>query len=342
MSERPAATGTPGEPALWVHAVEGAEPDIGPRPFLYGDTDYASAEPGGRGEMPADAGRVNGPVIQPPVWTWEIPLYFWLGGVAAGSSFIALACDLAGDHRSARVARRVAAGAVVPCPPLLISDLGRPERFHHMLRVFKPRSPMNMGAWALTAFGALGGAAVAADAARRPRAARALGAANALVGGYVGSYTGVLLSTTAVPLWSRSRLFLGPIFVSTAVATGAATVRLALGRTGDDATHDALARIETGAIACELALSSVNERRLGELGRPLRERKLYGAAKLAVRAGLALRAIRGPRSRQLSGALFLAGGLAFRYAWVEAGKASAADDDDVARNARSSGRRAGT
>jgi hypothetical protein len=342
VNERPPATGTPGEPALWVRSVEGAEPDIRRRPFLYDDTQYAAAAARSRGELPAAADRVNGPMIQPPVWTWEIPLYFWLGGIAAGSSFVALACDLAGDSRSARVARRVAVAAVVPCPPLLISDLGRPERFHHMLRIFKPRSPMNMGAWSLTAFGALGGAAVAADAVGRPRAARALGAANAAIGAYVGSYTGVLLSTTAVPLWSRSRLFLGPIFVSTAVATGAATVRFALGDGARASTLDALARVETGAIACELALSSVNERRLGATARHLRDLGVYRVAKWAVRAGLALRAIPGGRSRQLSGALFLAGGLAFRYAWVVAGRASAGDDEDVARNARSSGRTAGT
>ena len=334
MTEHRAATGTPGEPALWIHAVEGAEPDISRRPFLYRDSDYAAAEAGERGETPDAAHRVNGPMIQPPVWTWEIPLYFWLGGIAAGSSFIALACDLAGDERSARVARQVAVGALLPCPPLLISDLGRPERFHHMLRIFKPRSPMNMGAWALTAFGALGGSAVAADLAGRPRTARALGAANAIVGGYVGSYTGALLSTTAVPLWSRSRLFLGPIFVSTAVATGAAAVRFALGPGADPATKDALARIETGAIAAELALSVANERRLGEIGRPLREGRLFKTAKWAVRAGLGLRLARGERARQAAGALFLAGGLAFRFAWVEAGKRAAGDDETVARAAR--------
>ena len=341
MSERPPATGTPGEPALWIRAVEGAEPDIKRRPFLYRETDYAAAE----GSDPLSAGDsrgltasvVNGPMIKPPVWTWEVPLYFWLGGIAAGSSFVAFACDVAGDARSARIARRVAVGAVVPCPPLLISDLGRPERFHHMLRIFKPRSPMNMGAWALTLFGALGSAAVAADEAGRTREARALGAANAVVGGYVGSYTGVLLSTTAVPLWSRSRLFLGPIFVSTAVATGAAVVRFAVGSKADAATRDALARVETGAIAAELALSTLNERRLGDVARPLREGRpgrLFKVAKWAVRGGLALRAARGERARQAAGALFLAGGLAFRYAWVEAGKAAAADDETVARAAR--------
>jgi hypothetical protein len=328
------ATGTPGEPALWVRAVEGAEPDIKKRPFLYEDSEYAAAEARERGQRPDAAGRVNGPVIKPPVWTWEVPLYFWLGGIASGSSFVALACDLAGDEASARKARKVAVAALVPCPPLLISDLGRPERFHHMLRVFKPRSPMNMGAWALTLFGALGGAAVAADQLGLRGLAQRFGAANAVVGGYVGSYTGVLLSTTAVPLWSRSRLFLGPIFVATATATGAAATRIALGNNTQPATEDALARIETGAIAAELALSSLNERRLGELGEPLRKNRLFKAAKWSVRAGLALRAVPGRKSRHASGALFLAGGLAFRYAWVEAGKEAAKDHEAVASSAR--------
>ena len=72
--------------------------------------------------------------MKAPVWTWEVPLYFWFGGLAAGSSFVALACDLAGDRRSARWARLVALGAVAPCAPLLIADLGRPLRFLNMLR----------------------------------------------------------------------------------------------------------------------------------------------------------------------------------------------------------------
>src|SRR3954454_7369154 len=161
-------------------------------------------------------------MMKAPVWTWEVPLYFWFGGMAAGASFVGLACDIAGDEHSARIARRVALGALLPSPPLLIKDLGRPELFYNMLRIFKPRSPMSMGSWCLTVFGGLVSAAVGADLLGRPRVARGLGAANAVVGGYLGSYTGVLLASTAVPLWARSRLFLGPIFVSTATATGAA------------------------------------------------------------------------------------------------------------------------
>jgi hypothetical protein len=167
-----------------------------------------------------------------------------------------------------------------------------------MLRIFKPRSPMSMGAWAMTLFGGLGAAAVAADLTRRPRLARTLGGANAVVGGYFGSYTGVLLSSTAVPVWARSRLFLGPIFV----ATGAAASRLVLVGAGLPAGHptrEALGRVEAGAIATDLALSAINQRRLGELSPGLEQGaagRLFRGARRAVLAGLGLRlARRGPR-----------------------------------------------
>jgi formate-dependent nitrite reductase membrane component NrfD len=277
--------------------------------------------------------------MKPPVWTWEVPLYFWFGGMAAGSSFVGLACDLAGDHRSAATARKVALAALLPSPPLLVADLGRPARFANMLRVFKPRSPMNMGAWCLTLFGAFGSAAVGADLLKRRKAARRLGAANAVLGGYLGSYTGVLLAVTAVPVWARSRGFLGPIFVCTATATGASACRLVLVASGlpsGHATRTALGSVETGAIAAELALSTINERRLGPLAEALESGhagRLFKGAKWGVRTGLALRLLRGRGGvavHHLASALYLGAGLAFRYAWVEAGKASAADDEAVA------------
>jgi formate-dependent nitrite reductase membrane component NrfD len=330
--------------------VKPAEPWFGERtgepvalgvetPGLYEGTGYA----GDRRATgsPGPVGDVAPGMMKPPVWTWEVPLYFWLGGIAAGSSFVALACDVAGDERSAAVARKVALGALGPSPVLLILDLGRPERFYKMLRIFKPRSPMSMGVWALTAFGNLAAAAVGADLLGRRKAARGLGAANAVVGGYLGSYTGVLLASTAVPVWARSRLFLGPIFVSTAAATGAAACRLtlvALGMKDDHPTSNALARVEMGAMGAELALSVINERRLGplaaglEVGRP---GKLFKAAKWAVRAGLALQLARRPAAQHAASALYLAAGLMFRYAWVGAGPLSARDDRVVAEMARS-------
>jgi formate-dependent nitrite reductase membrane component NrfD len=324
--------------------------------YLYdkGETHYADvASPDG--DVPAAARRaregeltddaiVQGPVMKPSVWTWEVPLYFWFGGIAAGSSFVALACDLSGDEHSARIARKVALGALIPSPPLLIMDLGRPGRFYNMLRVFKPRSPMNMGAWALTLFGNLAAASVGADLLGRRRAARAIGAANAVVGGYLGSYAGVLLASTAVPVWARSRLFLGPIFVCTATATGAATCRLVLvglGLPEGHQTREALGRVETGAMTAELLLSTLNERQLGPLAKGLESGtsgRLFKAAKWSVRAGLGLRFARGrggPWTHHLASVLYLVAGLLFRYGWVGAGPPSARDDRVVAQMARS-------
>src|SRR5690349_11627431 len=90
------------------------------------------------------------PVIKEPTWTWEIPCYFFTGGVAGASAVLSSAAKLFGNDKLSRVALYVGAVADAVSPVLLISDLGRPERFHHMLRVFKVTSPMNIGAWILT------------------------------------------------------------------------------------------------------------------------------------------------------------------------------------------------
>ncbi len=355
------ALGTRGEPGSWQRAVAGARVALA-RPafadagwsYLFGrDTSYAAEtepEPSAtasanhrmRSETPVEP--VLGPVIHAPVWTWEVPLYFWFGGLASGASFAALAADIAADEASARVARKVALAAVLPAPALLIADLGRPGRFLNMLRIFKPRSPMNVGAWCLTAFGGAGAGAVAADLLGARSTGRRLGAAQAVLGSYLGSYTGVLLATTAVPLWARSRVFLGPIFVATATATGASATRLtlaAMGQSDDHPTHVALARMEAGAILAELTLSTLNERRLGRAGEALSHGtpgRLMRAAKALVTAGLVLPLLARGRVRRpaqnVASGLYLAGGLAFRFAWVQAGKASAHDDDAVAWMAR--------
>lgn len=354
------AVGTRGGPAAWDQGTAGADVALaGPGftdarwsyLFKAPDTSYAAVEPE-PGQVAAANRRMRtgampelrGPFVKPPVWTWEVPVYFWLGGMASGSAFVALACDAAGDARSAEIARRTALAAVAPAPLLLIGDLARRERFLNMLRVFKPRSPMNMGAWCLVAFTGAAAGAVAADLLRQRRAASAAGAVTALLGGYLGSYTGVLLACTAVPLWARSRLLLGPIFVCTATATGAAATRLTLGAYGlpdQHPTNRALSALETAAIASELVLSSVNERGIGRASRALHRGKpglLYRAAQLAIIAGLASQAVAGRRRHRglqdLASAAYLAGGLAFRFAWLEGGKASAHDHEAAAEMGR--------
>jgi formate-dependent nitrite reductase membrane component NrfD len=351
------AVGKRGEPGRWRRAVEGASVALHKRDwrdsrwsYLYKrDTRYRAASGDGTaaarrmrgGEEPPP--EIQGPMMHAAVWTWEVALYFWLGGIATGSSFVALAAEVVGDTDTAVTARRVTLGAAIPCAPLLVMDLGRPERFLNMMRIFKPRSPMSMGAWCLSAFSGAAGMAVLADLLGRRREARLLGGATAAFGTYLGSYTGVLLASTAVPVWARSRLFLPPIFVCTAAATGAAANRLVLAATGMKVGHPsrtALGTVETSAMAAELVLSSVNARRLGRFGDALdsgRADQLFELAKWSVRVGLALRFARkrvGPWTHHVASVLYLLGGLSFRFAWIAAGRNSAHDDEAVARMAR--------
>ncbi|MBE2317765.1 polysulfide reductase NrfD [Solirubrobacter sp. CPCC 204708] len=306
--------------------------------FLYDkDTRYASASANGSvaeaarrarggGEVPV---AVQGPMIHATLWTWEVPVYFFVGGLAAGSSLVSVACDQFGDHEGAELARKLALGAVLPAPLLLIADLGRPARFLNMLRIFKVRSPMSMGAWCLVAFSTTATGAVAADVLGFKRAGRAAGVATALLGSYLGSYTGALLAATATPLWARSRVLLAPIFVCTAAASGAGANRL-LQRSGP--TREALGHLELLAMGGKLILSPINDRHIGSLAEPLEHHRAYKLSNWAARIGVALRLLR--RGGDVPSVLFLASALLTRIAWIEAGKQSAGDDEAVARMAR--------
>ena len=151
------ALGTRGEPAPWIAAEPGAPVELA-RPgfgdaqwsFLYKarDTGYAAEKPApaqvaaaNRRMRGAPVPDIHGPFIHAPVWTWEVPLYFWVGGMASGSAFVALACDVAGDHRSAAIARKVALGAVAPAPHCLggVSEPPFPQRRERELREQRDR-----------------------------------------------------------------------------------------------------------------------------------------------------------------------------------------------------------
>ena len=187
MSERDMrpAVGTPGGPASWRRAVAGAAVGLHQRGWkdakwssIYRrDTQLRLRRAGrsrarGAGQPPGSPRRPSrdrpGPDDEGAGLEPGGPGLLLVrrdGRRARRSSGVA--CDLAGDERSARVARKVALAALLPSPPLLIKDLGRPERFYNMLRIFKPRSPMSMGSWCLTVFGSL---ALGVGRGRPPRA----------------------------------------------------------------------------------------------------------------------------------------------------------------------------
>jgi formate-dependent nitrite reductase membrane component NrfD len=225
------------------------------------------------------------PVLKAPTWTWEIILYFFLGGLAAGCYVIASIAALFGSREDRVVARTgyyLSLLALLPCPPLLIKDLGRPERFLNMLRIFKVKSPMSMGTWGLLSFSLFSGITTAMQAAKDGLLGNGIGARMlarlpqkliALVGipfaVFLGGYTGVLLTVTSVPLWSRSKL-LGAVFVSSAMSTSTALISLVLRLTGAPIrTLHKLERLEWAALLIEMSGLLGFLRQSGRTARPL-------------------------------------------------------------------------
>jgi formate-dependent nitrite reductase membrane component NrfD len=232
---------------------------------------------------------------------------------------------------------------------MLITDLGRPERFHHMLRIFKPLSPMNLGAWALTTFSALAVARAIARAAETGLLRGPLGALARLLpkplleltgtvtGLVLAGYSGVLLASTNVPLWAKSKL-LGGLFMASAMSSGSAAVMLAAARRGaPDATLHRLAALESAASLGEMAMLTGFLRQSGTTARPLTAGRFSRQFWLgAVGAGTALplvlhRLARRRHGRALQSLSTIAalcamtGALALRWTIFEAGKDSAED-----------------
>src|SRR5579864_5344319 len=161
----------------------------------------------------AETGYYGIPLLKEPQWKPEVPLYFFAGGAAGASAVVANAASwLSNDAELVRSARWVAAAGGAVSSALLIADLGVPSRFLNMLRVFKPQSPMSMGAWTLSAFSRFSAAAAFANLMRErlgpfiairliENAAGALATATGLV---MSSYTGVLIGATVIPVWNEN------------------------------------------------------------------------------------------------------------------------------------------
>ena len=291
------------------------------------------AEPGGRGwvrEVPEEKVRsyFGRPVLKEPTWTWEIPCYFFFGGLAGASSVLALSARVAGNEALARRAMLVSLGGAAVSPALLIMDLGRPERFYKMLRVVKPTSPMSLGTWVLSAFGASTGTAVAGDLLGVfPRLQRALEIASALLGPALSTYTAVLITDTSIPVWHEARRELPLVFAaSSAASAGAATAMLTPAGDASPAR-----RLAVGGAVAELGSMELMKRRLGSLlaepydkDEAVRVDKL---SKVCTGAGAALMALFGRHRAPAAagGALILAGSALARWSIFRAGIQSASD-----------------
>jgi Polysulphide reductase, NrfD len=268
------------------------------------------------------------PILKEPVWTWEVPWYFFAGGLAGASASLGLGARLAGNHRLARAAFTVAGAGAAAGVPLLVSDLGRPERFLYMLRVFKVTSPLSVGSWILAAMGpAAVGAAVSDRLGVFPRLGRAAEVAAGLLGPALATYTGALVADTAVPVWHEGGRELPFVFAGGAAASAGAAAVLTT-PAGDAGPARRL--VVAGALL-ELGAAQAMERRLGELGQPYHEGPAGRLARLAkgcAAAGAGLVALGGRRRRGLAAAgaaLALAGSVCERWAVYKAGFQSARD-----------------
>jgi formate-dependent nitrite reductase membrane component NrfD len=215
----------------------------------------------------------------PPGWTWYILFYFFFAGLSGGSYVIASLFRLRGepsDEPAARLGYYVSFAALIPCPVMLILDLGTPLRFWHMLwnttpgaagLNFKWWSPMSVGAWALLLFGAFATASFVDSLVRDgrlgwPWVARLLGGVfgrlvtvvGTILGLFVAGYTGVLLSVSNQPVWSDTWT-LGGLFLASGLSGSAALLLFLLRyRTSTDTSAGPLIVSERVYAVLELAL----------------------------------------------------------------------------------------
>ena len=291
------------------------------------------------------------PPIKRAHWTWQIPIYFWLGGIGAGTQLFATVAQFLGheDEALKRASRYTVLVTMLLSPILLIWDLGRPERFYNMLRILKLRSPMSTQSWSLFTFGNLGGLIAARQAAEdgllgdnplsrlvlRLIPARLLTVLALPFGLFVGFNTGNLISATSVPIWARNWMLMGPTFLTSGLSTALSWLSLVLhlGRWGEEKTLRVLHRAEKAVIVLEAVLIALSIARMSRWSRPLFSKEVAplfvgGTLLGGIAAPFALLTGKESRSKSvLASVLALTGGLAFRFAMIIAGRKSADDPE---------------
>jgi formate-dependent nitrite reductase membrane component NrfD len=279
------------------------------------------------------------PLLKEPQWRWEIPLYFFTGGAAGSAAVIGAMADWVGDdHELAKHARWLAVGGIGVSSALLIADLGRPSRFLNMLRVFKPQSPMSMGAWILAAFGSMATASAFSKAVQERwnvlpvRVVANLAQAGAAAFGLpFHNYTGVLIGATVIPTWNKNISTLPIHFGMSGVQAACSLLELA--GHDDSAALNYLGLLSAAWETYEgIHLETRTERELTPLKKGLSGAitRTGGVLSGPLALGLRLAASMSSRERskglrKLAAMAGIAGSLLTRYGWMQAGKSSARD-----------------
>ncbi len=288
------------------------------------------------GPIPRRSGYYGQPIVKPPVWTWEIPIYFFIGGFAGMAAVIAFAGLIFHEIDLARTAMWLATIGAVLSPILLTIDLGRPRLFLNMLRVFKYKSPMSVGAWIVFAFGACVIPGVIAFELHAhifgggidqflKIFAHLLVIGSAFWGVLLATYTGVLLGVTAIPAWFLHRVLLPIHFGSAGLGSAAALLELLGHRVAPlSALGFLAAAIETALwIWLEIDKHGAADRALhrGLPGWLIRGGEIFtGPLALILRVTNLI---------PLAAIAFLLGAFISRFGWIEAGKVCGRDPEAV-------------
>jgi formate-dependent nitrite reductase membrane component NrfD len=317
------------EEARNQRVVPGREVDVAGSPK---SRRLGTASPSGSGP-----GYYGQPVVRSPVWTWEIPIYFFVGGAGGMSALIASAAAAFHQVDLARTSILISVFAVIISPILLTLDLGRPTRFINMLRVFKPQSAMSMGAWILVAYSTC---TVPAFIALEIHARGIFpGSTDSLVrivagglllgstffGVLLATYTGVLIGVTVIPVWFAHRILLPVHFGTGGLGCTAALLELLGHRIAPLNAIGFLAAATETILALSLLINKHDA-----VDRPLRTgssgRLIQIAEVLAGPLSLLLRAF---GLASFAAIAFLSGALLSRFGWISAGKISGRDPEAV-------------
>jgi Ni/Fe-hydrogenase subunit HybB-like protein len=195
--------------------------------------------------VPGYAGR---PITKAPNWHGPVTLDLLFNNLSTGLFLVTALGELvapASFRPLASVAYPIALLFLIGDLVCLVLDLGDPARFHHMLRVWKPSSPMSLGVWVLSAYAipltlltlgsllpGIGGAGVAV-------VRRLLLVVGLMLAAATAVYKGVLFSTTAQRGWGDAR-WLGGYLINSALVLGAAEGLLIAAVAGQPAAAIAL------------------------------------------------------------------------------------------------------
>ena len=248
---------------------------------------------------------------------------------------LAAAVQLRRSKQRERLIRRCRwMGLIAACisGALLIYDLGRPSRFFNMLRVFRPTSPMNMGVWILTA--TVGTSMMTLGLRNRNGLLGDIGDACGYASGIAGmgfaTYTGVLVSSTAIPVWQESRRVLPVLFAASAMNSVGSVFEMFV---EDPEERRITKAFGTAGQIAGMVAGIVMEKHasvVDRVGRPFKQ-GLSGvmwktaAVLTATSAAVGVLPGRSRNKRLIAGALGTLGSILMRFAIQRAGVASARD-----------------